>query len=170
MSASATGGGLLKRKQGKAKRAFDTSLNITPMIDLMASTLCFLLLSATWVQTAKLDANLPSTASAAAPQESVEDPEEQFELQILLTKSRAIKIDRGDGLEDIEALDEGETFNWPAFDSLLKEVRQAHPTHEDATLSADPDVEYEHLIAAMDVAIANRISNVSLAASAVSSN
>ncbi len=165
MAEAAIGTGLLKRGKGRGKRNFDTSINITPLIDLFASTLCFLLVSATYVQNAKLDANLPSAGGAASASIAQEEPEEKLELQLLLAKGGKIMVDRGNGLEEIAP--EGETFNWVKFDEILKEVRGNHPNHEDATLSADPDVDYEHVIAAMDICIANRLSNVSLAASAV---
>jgi biopolymer transport protein TolR len=166
MSFRATEGGLLKRKTGKKKRAFDSTVNIVPMVDLMASTLCFLLLTASWIQIAKLDANLPSTDAAAAEMlEELED-EEQFSLQLLLTKDKTIRVDRGHGLETIDAT-EDEEFDWPKLDSILKEVRAEHPDHDSVILSADPELEYEFVIATMDISIANRLPNVSLAASAV---
>jgi biopolymer transport protein ExbD len=167
----ATSGGLIKRLRNKqksgTKRSFDVQVNITPMSDVMASTLCFLLVSASWVQYAKLDANLPTTGGGAAAEASAPvEEEEKLQLQLLLLKDRSIKIDRGNGLEDLPAAP-GTQYDWVKLDALLKEVRAQHPNTQDAILSGDPDVEYEHIVAAMDVCIANKLPNVSLAASAV---
>ncbi len=166
MSSPVSKGGLLKRSKQGEKRLFDVAMNITPMTDVMASILCFLLVSATYVQYAKMDANLPSTGASAALADTPEDEQEKLELQLLLTKSKKIMVDRGNGLEELEVA-EGDTFNWAKLDEVLKEIRQQYPDHKDAILSADPDIEYEFVVAAMDVCIANKISNVSLAASAV---
>lgn len=166
----ATSGGLIKRagakKKSRAKRAFDVAVNITPMTDVMASTLCFLLVSASWVQYAKLDANLPTTGDAGAAQAAAVEEEEKLQVQLLLLKDRSIKIDRGSGLEDIPAA-AGNEYNWTKLDELLKQIKAQHPDTNDAILSADPDVEYEYIVSAMDVCIANKLPAVSLAASAV---
>lgn len=169
MSAPASSsGGLLKRKKGKAARSYDAQVNLVPFIDLLSVLICFMLISAAWLQLAKLDANLPTTGGGASAEAASTPQEEKFQLQVLLTKDKAIKIDRGNGLEDLAAATspEGNTFDWTKFDAILKEVRSAHPENKDVILSADPDLEYQDVVAAMDVCIANTLPNVSLAASA----
>jgi biopolymer transport protein ExbD len=161
-------GGLLKRKKKKAPRSYDAQINLVPFIDLLSVIITFMLISAVWLQLAKLDANLPTTGDGGAASASTAPEEEKFQLQVLLTKSKAIKVDRGNGLEDIASTKgpDGDTFDWTKFDLILKEVRTAHPENKDMILSADPDLEYEYVITAMDVGIANKLPNVSLAASA----
>lgn len=163
-------GGLLKRKKEKPPRNYDAQLNLVPFIDLLSVIITFMLISAVWVQLAKLDANLPTTGGAGAASAADAPVEEKFQLQVLLTKGKSIKIDRGEGLEDLPAGKNEKTgnpdFDWVKFDLILKEVRAAHPENKDVILSADPDLEYENIIGAMDIAIANKLPNVSLAASA----
>lgn len=168
MSSPASAGGLLKRKKGKAPRSYDAQVNLVPFIDLLSVLICFMLISAAWLQLAKLDANLPTTGGGAAADAAMNPEEEKFQLQVLLTKEKIIKIDRGNGLEDLASADskDGKVFDWTKFDAILKEVRTLHPDNKDVILSADPDLEYQDVIAAMDVCIANKLPNVSLAASA----
>lgn len=168
MASHATTGGLLKRGKSKGKRAYDAAINLVPFIDLLSVCICFMLISAVWLQLAKLDANLPTTGDAGNAQAADAPQEEKFQLQLLLAKDRTIKVDRGNGLESLAAdvAAGSAAFDWSKLDAVLKEVRQAHPDNKDVVLSADPDVEYEHVVSAMDVCIANKLPNVSLAASA----
>lgn len=54
----------------KAKRELNSELNLTPFIDLLSTLVCFLLISAVWMQVASMDLKQSHGTAAAAPRES----------------------------------------------------------------------------------------------------
>jgi biopolymer transport protein TolR len=54
----------------KAKKELNSDLNLTPFIDLLSTIVCFLLVSAVWVQVASMDLKQSQGTEAAAPTES----------------------------------------------------------------------------------------------------
>ena len=54
----------------KAKRELNSDLNLTPFIDLLSTLVCFLLISAVWIQVASMDLKQSTGTDAAAPKES----------------------------------------------------------------------------------------------------
>lgn len=54
----------------KAKRELNSDLNLTPFIDLLSTLVCFLLISAVWIQVASMDVKQSHGTEAAAPRET----------------------------------------------------------------------------------------------------
>lgn len=54
----------------KAKRELNSDLNLTPFIDLLSTLVCFLLISAVWLQVASMDLKQSTGTDAAAQKET----------------------------------------------------------------------------------------------------
>lgn len=145
-------------------------LNIVPFLDIVVNIIMFLLtLTAYIVATSELDARLPTTSrgrpGASAPQASLNLSVTIAENGIIVAGSggklapgctqmqpgRVITVPNlpsaqtdgnGDGLPDI--------YDWRGLTRCLVTVKGQFPDESQAILSADPNVEYRHLIAAMD--------------------
>src|SRR5689334_24285351 len=67
----------------KSKRALDTEINMVPMIDLLMVTISFLLITAVWTQSSRLDANanVPGPSTAPPCEEAGCKPEARLHVQ-----------------------------------------------------------------------------------------
>ncbi|MBY0515981.1 MAG: biopolymer transporter ExbD [Bacteriovoracaceae bacterium] len=54
----------------KAKRELNSDLNLTPFIDLLSTLVCFLLISAVWIQVASMDLKQSHGTDSGAPKET----------------------------------------------------------------------------------------------------
>jgi biopolymer transport protein TolR len=54
----------------RAKKELNSDLNLTPFIDLLSTIVCFLLVSAVWIQVASMDLKQSQGTEAAAPTET----------------------------------------------------------------------------------------------------
>lgn len=54
----------------KAKRELNSDLNLTPFIDLLSTLVCFLLISAVWIQVASMDLKQSHGTDGGAPTET----------------------------------------------------------------------------------------------------
>ncbi|MBX7195165.1 MAG: biopolymer transporter ExbD [Sandaracinaceae bacterium] len=145
-------------------------LNIVPFLDIVVNIIMFLLtLSAYIVATSELDARLPTTSrggrGGVQPQASLNLSVTIAENGIIVAGSggklapgcttmqqgRVITVPNlpsaqtdanADGLPDI--------YDWRGLTRCLATVKGQFPDESQVILSADPNVEYRHLIAAMD--------------------
>ncbi len=145
-------------------------LNIVPFLDIVVNIIMFLLtLTAYIVTTTELDARLPVTSrggrGGVQPQATLNLSVTIAENGIIVAGSggklapgctqmqpgRVITVTNlpsatsdgnGDGLPDI--------YNWAGLTRCLATVKGQFPDESQVIISADPNVEYRHLIAAMD--------------------
>lgn len=145
-------------------------LNIVPFLDIVVNLIMFLLtVTATIVLTSELDARLPITSRGGRGNPN---PEATLNLSVTIAENgiivagsggklapgcttmqpgRVITVTNlpsasadpnGDGFPDI--------YDWPGLTRCLATVKQQFPDESQVIVSADPNVEYRHLIAAMD--------------------
>lgn len=74
--------GIVLEKGGGARRAVDSELNLVPMIDLFVVCVTFLLITAVWSQTARLEANASAPGSTQGPPK-VSEPEKMLRVEMV---------------------------------------------------------------------------------------
>ena len=85
---------------GDKKKSLDTSINLTPCIDLFAVMICFLIMTAVWTQIGRLQ-----VAQAGGPSDPSEQTEENKTVPVtLLVTDKAIKLSVGQGVPEEFAL------------------------------------------------------------------
>lgn len=150
-------------------------LNIVPFLDIVVNIImCLLLMTAYIVVASELDARLPITSRGGR---AGANPEATLNLSVTIAENgiivagsggklapgcttmqpgRVITVanlpsasadPNGDGLPDI--------YDWPGLTRCLSTVKSQFPDESQVIVSADPNVEYRHLIAAMDAMRAN---------------
>lgn len=129
--------------------AHDFELNLTPIIDCFVTLICFLLLSATYVNLVGMDAKVP----IAVPSSSVKtDNEQKFKLE-LIAKSNGVEIVASNAgsasgkrwIPHIAAL--------PDFASIHRElvkVKTERPKELSINFNTETDMPYEQLVRFMD--------------------
>lgn len=154
-------------------------LNIVPFLDIVVNIIMFLLtLTAYIVATAELDARLPSLGRGGRGSASNEP---SLNLSVMITEQGIIVVGSGSRLgpgcgdapaaanpnsvitvpnlpnaqADNDHDGQPDIYDWRALTRCLVRVKTAHPDESQVILSADPSIEYRHLIAAMDAVKAN---------------
>ncbi len=127
------------------KGSLDVELNIVPFIDLMSCLTAFLLVTAVWVNLSSLE-NEPVGKKASA----IDEPE-KARLAILLEHDQIL----------VQQTPSGEARQVPAFDwARLEQALRDFKTADEwpqveiaAQSSSSHPIEYQQLIAAMDIAV-----------------
>ena len=139
------------------KKSIDHEIPLVPFIDLLLCCVMFLLVTAVWNQLAQLEANqqIPGNPN---PSDPPPDPGIQLYLQITGT-GYAITSSAG---ERIDIPKNGEVYDMDALRTRLEERRASEPNRHDLIVAPEDGVMYEDVIAAMDMAIAQGFTDVSL--------
>lgn len=133
---------LLPGKSGK--KSLDAELNLVPFIDLLVCCICFLLITAVWVQLAHVKATLRAPGGGGADA-SARSPR-------VLVGEQGYVLSAGS--EQLVIPKQGPRYDTEALGRSLRVVRArlAGP-QQPLTVAAEDAVAYRHLIAAMDVAL-----------------
>jgi biopolymer transport protein ExbD len=132
----------LPTKSGK--KSLDAELNLVPFIDLLVCCICFLLLTAVWVQISHVKGSLRApgsgdSASASAPATRVLVSQEGYVLSA--------------GAERVLIPKQGPSYDVERLARSLRLLRAGQAEARPLTVAAEDAVAYRHLIAAMDVAL-----------------
>ena len=154
------------KRKIRPKEAEETGeLNIVPYLDILMNLIIFMLLSMTGLATfGILNVNAPNYGGAAAA-----NPEKPEKPPLLLTVAISKKgyyiaatggvlggaeaaqpgAPIGEGAPTIPKMPDG-TPDYAALTNKMKEIKASFPDESKIILAAEPDVQYEWLIATMD--------------------
>ena len=129
--------------------------NLTPFIDLFSVLICFLLMTAAWIQLESMPTAIekkPSDSSAAAAPEpeKKEDDKKKVKLEIILSKDKVVLK------EDETAVDiknAGDQVDSDRLKAVFAKWRGKYPEKKDVVLSSESSVTYGDLIKMYDLLI-----------------
>lgn len=156
-------GGMDLGNGGKGgKKPLDAAINLTAFIDLMAVTICFLIMTAVWTQIGRLQ-----VAQSGGPSETAEaaEPDKNPPVTLLLTPTEA-KLSVGTVAPEVFPLtrDAKEKLDLTRLVAKLKDVKAQLPDQSNITLQAEDSVVYEDLVRVIDECIGAGMPNVSVQA------
>jgi len=144
------------------KGSVNVELNIIPFIDLMSCLTAFLLVTAVWVNIAKLDVKTAGRARDQPPPKG-EDPE----LSVLIEADEIwIGVSRVDDFQRIPKV--GASYDWAKFEELLKVHKSSAFFNDKTTIQIAAEstrtepVSYQQIVQAMDVAVKVGFADVGL--------
>lgn len=139
------------------KKSLDSEIPLVPFIDLLLCCVMFLLVTAVWNRLARLEANqqIPGNPNPSDP-----PPEPAIQLYLQVTSTGYV-IASSVG-ERIEVAMNGEDYDMDTLRTRLQERRAAEPNRHDLIVAPEDGVIYEDVIAAMDLAIGEGYTEVSL--------
>jgi biopolymer transport protein ExbD len=159
MGVSLPGGG-----GGGRGRNLNADLNLVPFIDLLCTTITFLLATAVWNQTEALKVEQSISNEPSPPSE--EEP----------TPPMVVHV-RGDGVYIGRNLATGknypklgETYDWTSVENDLKTDRDSFPDEIMVIITTDDGVNYEHMIKALDLTRAHGYEQTALSGGPASQN
>jgi len=138
------------------KKPVDAELNLIPFIDLLIVNICFLLITAVWVQMARIKVSQKGKGSAAEKREDV-PPEMRVKVVILVGDEGYIITAGGERLVVPKA---GEVYDTEGLGKRLREIKTRLPNKEDLTVAAEDGIQYKHLIRAMDIALSQHFTQI----------
>ena len=134
-------------------------LNIVPFLDIVVNLIMFLLATSEAVLLmAQIEMNSPKIAKGRS--RSTEDVQTPLNLNVTVTGKGVIVSGSGGklapGCEGIEAGGDvtvpmvKDGYDWPALTQCVAKVKAKFEDETTVTISADPTIHYEHVVAAMD--------------------
>lgn len=126
--------------------AHDFELNLTPIIDCFVTLICFLLLSATYVNLTGLDAKVPVVVTTTATAEKQE--KEKFKLELNVTKKGMELVTTGAG-----SLNGKKAFaakDYAGLHNELVKIKKAYPKEFSIYFNSQVEMPYEELVRYMD--------------------
>ena len=139
-------------------------LNLVPFIDLMSVCIIFLLITAVWTQVSMIQLGSSIYSNKTDDKPIIPPPFAEVILRVdVLPEGFRLVI--GKKMLLIPAI--GDRYDRNTLLAQLKEVKQQYPEKIDGVTSVRDDVEYKHLVEAMDALIAAGFQQVSLTATGV---
>lgn len=137
-------------------------LNIVPFLDIVVNLIMFLLATTEAVLLiSQIESDLPKIARGR----SKGDVQTPLNLNVTVTDGGVIvsgsggKLARGctgiDTGRDLTVPKKGKDYDWTGLTECVARVKQQYGSEHSVTVSADPQVQYEYVVAAMD-AVRNR--------------
>ncbi|MFT6071366.1 MAG: biopolymer transport protein ExbD [Bacteriovoracaceae bacterium] len=143
------------------KKELDAQLNLTPFIDLLSTMVCFLLITAVWIEIGTVEVK-QSHGSAAKTQKS-----ESFDLDIIFKNDKEVRVDLKKGSKRVRRLivkDENFESMMVKLNTQIKEnilvFKKKAIDIATATVTPKSSVDYGSLIMTLDVLRKNKIVNI----------
>jgi biopolymer transport protein TolR len=133
-------------------------LNIVPFLDIVVNLIMFLLAATEAVLLiSQIESDLPKIARGRSSKDTVETP---LNLNVTVTEAGVIVSGSGGklapgcaGVDQNRAVTvarKGKDYDWPGLTECVARVKQQFADEDSVTVSADPQVEYVHVVSAMD--------------------
>jgi biopolymer transport protein TolR len=152
----------MKRNGISQKRDINAELNLTPFIDLLSTCVCFLLLSAVWVEVGSIE--IKQSHGTAAAQEA----KENFDLEVFFSSDHQANLylkKNGKMVQTFKVSGEGsfEKFITNIDNTIVSKIINSNNvsrTIGTATVATADGLNYGHLVSTLDVLRKNKIMNI----------
>ena len=138
--------------------------NLTPFIDLFSVLVCFLLMTAAWIQLETMPTTIekapPANANTAEPSAGDDKKDEKkIKLEVVLSKEKTV-LKENDIQQEIVNNPEG--FNSPQIQSVFVQWKTKYPEKRDVVLSSEASATYGDLIKMYDLLIISKWPDVGI--------
>lgn len=138
--------------------------NLTPFIDLFSVLVCFLLMTAAWIQLETMPTTIekapPANANTAQPSAGDDKKDEKkIKLEVVLSKDKTV-LKENDVQQEVANNSEG--FNANQIQSVFAVWRSKYPEKKDVVLSSESSATYGDLIKMYDLLIISKWPDVGI--------
>lgn len=152
------------RRHGSKKQVVD--LNLVPFIDLMSVCIIFLLISAVWTQISMLQ--LGNSIYSNKTDEEVIKPPPFVEIALRVdVLPQGFRLVVGKDAIMIPAKSSSNVYNVVKLKEELRSVKEKYPSKVDGVASVRDEIQYKHLIQAMDALLLTGFNQVSITTTGV---
>ncbi len=132
---------------------------LVPFIDMLVVCCCFLLMSASLLQTAVIEISLPT--AAGVPGAGVPAPQSgELNLSLIIT-NEGLRVGGAGAILPLIPKKKGK-FDWDKLTETLKEVKKEYKDQESIIIISEPEVIYDNIIQAMDVCVMEGFPDIAL--------
>lgn len=133
----------------RKNEAHDFELNLTPIIDCFVTLICFLLLSATYVNLVGLEAKVPVAVPASSPQAKVEP---KFKLDLIAKAGSVELAATGAGSASGRRVipNVAGKVDYASLHAALVRIKAERPKEFSINFESDTEMKYEELVRLMD--------------------
>ncbi len=135
--------------------------NLTPFIDLFSVLVCFLLMTAAWLQLEALQINIDPTPPPSQPSQAPEPltPTSKVKLSVKIFPNKVVL---SENQTEIPIPNDGNDLDKNRIGDALRVWRLKYTEQLDVVLNTDNDVKYGSLIAMYDLLIASEWPDVAI--------
>ena len=139
---------------GSGKKSVDVEINLVPFIDMMSCLVAFLLVTAVWTNLAQIHIK----PKGLSPQAALAAPPAQNLSLLVATDSVWIGATAG---ERRQIKKSGDTYDWQNVAAALADFKRGtFVDRDDIEIAGEDGTQYQAIIAAMDVAVAEGFTDV----------
>jgi biopolymer transport protein ExbD len=132
---------------------------LVPFIDMLVVCCCFLLMSASLLQTAVIEISLPTQTGAGAAG-AVAPLAGELNLSLIIT-NEGLRVGGAGAILPLIPKTK-DTFDWDKLTETLKDVKKEYPQQESIIIISEPEVVYNNIIQAMDVCFMEGFPDIAL--------
>lgn len=152
----------MRRNGPGGKRDINADLNLTPFIDLLSTCVCFLLLSAVWVEVGSIEIKQSHGTAAAA------EAKESFDLEVFFNSDSQANLYVKKSGKIVQTFKVSGTGTFESFisnidNTIINQVLKSNDKARvisTATVSTTDSLNYGHLVSTLDVLRKNKIMNI----------
>ena len=134
--------------------------NLTPFIDLFSVLVCFLLMTAAWIQLEVLPTNVEKTTAGEASEPLTPLPDEKKVMLVIEMGVSAVTL-REDNQQVVVPY-AGSSLNAESLKAILEKWKTRHPAKKDVILNSEAQVQYGKLIGMYDLLVASDFPDVGI--------
>jgi biopolymer transport protein ExbD len=132
---------------------------LVPFIDMLVVCCCFLLMSASLLQTAVIEISLPSrsgtgTTGVASPQSG------ELNLSLIIT-DEGLRVGGAGAILPLIPK-KRDNFDWDKLTETLVEVKEKYPDQVSIIIISEPEIVYDDIIQAMDICVMEGFPDIAL--------
>jgi biopolymer transport protein ExbD len=132
---------------------------LVPFIDMLVVCCCFLLMSASLLQTAVIEISLPTAAGAGAAGAMTPQAGE-LNLSLIIT-DEGLRVGGAGAILPLIPKKRG-NFDWDKLTETLKEVKKEYADQQSIIIISEPEIKYDNIIHAMDVCVMEGFPDIAL--------
>lgn len=133
---------------------------LVPFIDMLVVCCCFLLMSASLLQTAVIEISLPSAAAPGSASSSPQPQAGELNLSLIIT-DEGLRIG-GSGAILPLIPKKGAGYDWDKLTKNLKDIKKQFPNQNSMIIISEPEIIYDNIIQAMDRCVMEGFPDISL--------
>lgn len=133
-----------------SKKHLDFEVNLIPFIDLLSVSICFLLITAVWLNVGSM--NVKQAVGGQAQEDTKKSPlvwvrmTAQGDLDLEVQQSSLVPA----ALRKFRIAQQDKKVNWEGLDKALASLKQAEPSLNTGLIQPTASTEYEEIIDVMD--------------------
>lgn len=132
---------------------------LVPFIDMLVVCCCFLLMSASLLQTAVIEISLPTTTGAGTT--SAMTPQAgELNLSLIIT-DEGLRVGGAGAILPLIPK-KRDKFDWDKLTETLKDVKKEYGDQRSIIIISEPEIVYDNIIHAMDVCVVEGFPDIAL--------